>query len=63
MTRAELTAITSALYKSKQDMDLWNEIWKVLKSGSSHRRDEIEVPKELLERIKKLNNYGNMEKI
>jgi hypothetical protein len=54
MTRAQLTEISSALYKSKQDRDLWNEIWKVLKSGSSHRKDEIEVPKELLTRIKQL---------
>ncbi len=43
MTRRELTAITSHLYRNDIDRELWNDLWVVLKANSSHPRDTIQT--------------------
>lgn len=51
MIRNELTAITSELYKSKKDMELWEDIWKALKAGPQHPKCKVEISEELGKRI------------
>ena len=54
MTRSTLTRITATLYRTRQDMALHAELWKVLKAGPSHPKCEIELTNDLIKRIEKL---------
>ena len=54
MTRQDLTRITATLYRTRQDMALHPELWKVLKAGPSHPKCEIELTNDLIKRIEKL---------